>query len=238
MNTFIWKPLYLIILVLISFSLKSQNDNEIKTWGDGNNSDDTETVKEETQYVKPRTWYRYQKPKKINRKKLKNLEKKLTIEFDFKDKAIDKDKMEYFTGYLINNTEHTDTIFQQDRSLIMIMEAKDTSDNWLPVECWFWSPCGNSYFRPLILEKSNAVSFEVPIYTGAIKTQFRLKLLSFDTLIYSKPFEGTISKEQLYEVIDFEKTSFWDKDIYLKKTYKKERYLSPSMLSKPLMPSE
>lgn len=104
-------------------------------------------------------------------------------------------------GYLINNSDSTQKILTQDQNLIMIMEAKDSTNHWLPIELWASSSCGNSYTYPLILKKENYVTFKIPNYTGPIKTTMRLQLFANDQIIYSNEFWGGVTKKQLYEKV-------------------------------------
>src|ERR1700741_1403634 len=51
-----------------------------------------------------------------------------------------------FTSYLVNATDSIVNLKHQDGSLIMIQEAQDPTGKWSPIEIWYYSDCGNSYF--------------------------------------------------------------------------------------------
>jgi len=121
------------------------------------------------------------------------------------------------TGYLINNTDLIEQISVQDKSLIMIMEAKDSLGKWRAIERWEGSwVCGHAFGGTLMLDKRESVSFNIPIYNGEIKTEKRLKLRGTDEkFIYSNTFIGYVSKEQLYEMVDYSLNIFWGEGVYL-----------------------
>ena len=107
-----------------------------------------------------------------------------------------EDPQKYFRAYLINNKSEKFTAKRQDESLIMIQEALDENGNWLPIEYWVYSGCGNSYFNPLELDSGKYVMIPIRKYSGYFNTKIRLKMKKDSTLFYSQPFEGSIDKEQ------------------------------------------
>ncbi|MDH4471346.1 MAG: hypothetical protein QE487_01995 [Fluviicola sp.] len=109
---------------------------------------------------------------------------------------LENNPKEYFTAYLVNTTDSTFTADRQDGSLIMIQEAQNEKGEWLPIEYWVYSGCGNSYFDPLELEPGKYVLVPIKKYSGNFKTKIRLKFKKDDTLFYSDSFDGSIDKSQ------------------------------------------
>lgn len=101
---------------------------------------------------------------------------------------------DYFFTYLVNTTDSSYSVELQDGSLIMIQEAINENGNWMPIEYWVYSGCGNSYFNPLKLESGKTVKIPTKKYSGDFKTQVRLKFRNRTQLIYSDPFETSINK--------------------------------------------
>lgn len=103
---------------------------------------------------------------------------------------------DYFTAYLINTSDSTFNADRQDGSLMMIQEAMNEKGEWEPIEYWVYSGCGNSYFSPLELTTGNYVMIPIKRYSGAYKTQFRLKMKKDEELFYSGTYEGSIELSQ------------------------------------------
>lgn len=107
-----------------------------------------------------------------------------------------KDTFEYFTGYLINNTDSTVKLTRQDGSLIMIQEALDEEGEWKPIEHWVPSRCGNSYFHPLYIDSGEYVIIPIRKYKGSFKTKIRLKFVYKREVHFSDSFDASINKSQ------------------------------------------
>lgn len=121
-------------------------------------------------------------------------------------------------GLLVNNSNRPMEVSSQDGSLIMIMEAKDTTNTWRSLQFWLWSDCGNSYFNPLILKMSHFVAFQIPVFEGPIKTKMRLKVrIKKDYLIYSEEFNGQVSLKQLYGGHGLAEEYMANEDVYLER---------------------
>lgn len=112
-----------------------------------------------------------------------------------KEKFILRDSTKYFIGYIVNGTEKNLSLQLQDGSLFMIQEAQNNKGEWLPIEHWEYSWCGNSYYSWLGLDKKYYAVFPVRIYSGNYKTKIRLKMLDDRTkkIYYSESFEGQIN---------------------------------------------
>lgn len=118
----------------------------------------------------------------------------------------------------LQNTS-TDTILfpQQDGSLIGLIEAKNKEGSWKPVQYWWFSWCGNSYWD-IVLPPKNSFQIGLNNRLGEIQTIMRLKIHGHDTIYYSNEFNGWISensfnltKETIDEMIeDSYRISFLD----------------------------
>lgn len=102
----------------------------------------------------------------------------------------------YFTAYLVNNSNKTAEIVRQDRSFIMIQEAKDKEGIWRPIEHWYYSGCGNSYFNPLVLTPQSYSIIAIKKYSGSFITELRLKTFNKKKVMYSEVFHGSIDVNQ------------------------------------------
>lgn len=106
------------------------------------------------------------------------------------------DAKDYFTAYFINTTDSIFTAKRQDGSLMIIQEAKTENGEWKPIEHWIYSGCGNSYFRPLLLQPNEYVKVPIRKYNGRLKTQIRLKMKKDSTIFYSDSFDASINPSQ------------------------------------------
>lgn len=103
---------------------------------------------------------------------------------------------DYFMAYLLN-TGPTDTLFElQDGSLFIIQEALNKDGNWVPIEHWRYSTCGNSYHMSLHLKSNTAVRVPIKIYSGTFETKIRLKIKNGDSIAYSEQFDANIDENQ------------------------------------------
>lgn len=101
----------------------------------------------------------------------------------------------HFVAYLINTSDSTFSSKLQDGSLLMIQEAMNEKEEWVPIEYWVVSGCGNSY-RTLNLKPGQQVMIPIKKYQGSFKTKIRLKLQTGKEVFYSQTFEGAIELTQ------------------------------------------
>ena len=104
----------------------------------------------------------------------------------------------YYKGlpcFVYNETSQIKWLLIQDSRIIVIQEAKDSNYNWRPIQIWFWSWCGNSYYRAYIKPK-HYLMFKIPLYAGDYYTDLRLKLYSRDAIYYSNWYKGWINYKQ------------------------------------------
>ncbi|MVN23262.1 hypothetical protein [Mucilaginibacter arboris] len=95
--------------------------------------------------------------------------------------------------WVINNTTDTVSIQMQDWSYICILQGLTKSGQWLPIQYWRFSNCGNSYYDKHFLPKTaNSFITTLP-NTGNYQTKLRFKLLGTDKFYYSNEFTGKIN---------------------------------------------
>lgn len=97
--------------------------------------------------------------------------------------------------FILNPTKQPLYLVSQDMRIIMIQEAKNEKGEWLPIEYWRYSDCGNSYGL-IQVNSGQAVIANMYKYAGDFETELRVKLKSGKNSIYSKPFKGRINKKQ------------------------------------------
>src|SRR5262245_34349944 len=95
---------------------------------------------------------------------------------------------------LVNGTGEVVRLHACDSKIRVIQEARDTSGDWRPIECFPESWCGNS-FHVVLLPPGHLWEFAAPRYVGALKTKLRFALKDKET-IYSNEFDGSIDPSQ------------------------------------------
>jgi len=100
---------------------------------------------------------------------------------------------------LINNSTDTIAMQMQDWAYICVLQALTKNNEWMPVQYWNFSKCGNSYHHKYILPKS-ATSFVVDVpNSGNQKTKLRFKILGKSEFYYSNEFSGKINDCEFVE---------------------------------------
>jgi hypothetical protein len=97
----------------------------------------------------------------------------------------------------------------QDSRIVAVQQAMDSSGNWVSVEHFIHSDCGNSYSSARI-RKNQSYQFKIAKYEGNYQTKMRLKALINGQILYSNEFTGNINYEQLNSIYNKKK-----KDEYL-----------------------
>lgn len=94
---------------------------------------------------------------------------------------------------LINDSESTLVLKACDSKLFLIQEAKcnDGSGEWIPIESFPKSDCGNSFHR-VYLASGEHWEFSVPRYTGSVKTKLRFRLKAPE--LVSNEFSGSVGE--------------------------------------------
>ena len=101
--------------------------------------------------------------------------------------------------WLINKS-HKNILLQTALfDLIAVLEAKDLSNIWKPVE-YMRPVLDNFQYDYIEIPKNTASFFKVKFPTeGSFKTQFRYKILGENTFFYSPEFSGTIDPCQFVQ---------------------------------------
>lgn len=158
----------------------------------------TQVSKNESKRFMPAAWYVVREVESIP--KIQGLKNELLIitESNFKNPI----KPDSQIVWIINNTNDTIIFDMQDASYICVLQAKDKNQKWKPVEYWWPSDCGNSYFVDKYLPPKTASSFMAKIHSqGDYKTKLRYQIAGadLDTIYYSKEFIGYIYESEFLE---------------------------------------
>ena len=135
-----------------------------------------------------------------------NLPKKISDNLKFTDKGlifrIDTTKLTTIAGkcnaYNLFICNNSDTIakFEASDSRLNVVSEVFYKGQWKPIEYLPNSSCGNSY-HIVYLKAYEYWTFEIPRFTGSIKTKLRYKLiLGRDNFLYSNEIFTSINKGQ------------------------------------------
>ncbi|HZG00073.1 MAG TPA: hypothetical protein VEY71_03680 [Chitinophagales bacterium] len=123
--------------------------------------------------------------------------------------AVFAEKYNGYKLFLVNGSNDVVQLPASDSRLSVVAEAFINS-KWQPVEYLPRSWCGNSYHR-VYLKPDQYWEFDIPRYSGKIKTQLRYKLtLDTDKHLYSNVFSGSVNKNQLFQKQGHNATSILD----------------------------
>lgn len=113
----------------------------------------------------------------------------------------------YCTLTMFNNTDTSWTIPENCNSVHLIMQAKDEEGQWRDIEVNGCTGCviERGYFT---FPSGHFAKFNVPIYTGSIKTKLRIKADFLTSEIYSNEFEGSINPGQ-FTRLDYVNSEEW-----------------------------
>lgn len=117
------------------------------------------------------------------------------IKVDTTDITVFADKFFGYKIQFINGTNDTIHIPTQDGRIKLIQQAKNEKGEWLDIEKYINSFCGNSYYTLQMPPKHYQI-FITPITKGNVKTKLRFRLNLKDTIIYSNEYYGTINQGQ------------------------------------------
>ncbi|MFB6456253.1 WG repeat-containing protein [Chitinophaga sp. Hz27] len=113
--------------------------------------------------------------------------------------------------WLANTTDTLTTFHVQDGRLYMVVQAYQDNE-WTDIEYLPSSWCGNSYGTEE-LKPQKYWSLVCPQYTGAIKTNLRIRLSSGDEhgfTVYSNVFKGSINPGQLWRTTRYVSSNIMD----------------------------
>jgi hypothetical protein len=98
--------------------------------------------------------------------------------------------------FVINELDSAQVIEVHDGILVAIQEAQDEQGNWVGIEYFSFSGCGNSFWRHLV-PPHHLMMFGVNKYQGNFKTKLRVRLQTNGTTLVSNKYSGYINKGQL-----------------------------------------
>lgn len=134
-------------------------------------------------------------PKKIN-ENLTLASSGLLLKIDTTQTVTINDKYNGYKLYLANKTDTIIRLEASDSRLSVLAEVV-YKGKWNPIEYLPSSWCGNSYHN-VYLKQNEYWEFDIPKFTGKIKTKLRYKLiLSRDKYLYSNEIRTSINKGQL-----------------------------------------
>lgn len=101
--------------------------------------------------------------------------------------------------FIVNNSDSAQVIEHHDGRLVMIQEALDKKGNWVAIEYFEFSGCGNSFGLNLI-PQNQFMMFGINKYNGHYKTKLRVRLKTNGKTLISNEFHGSINENQFEEV--------------------------------------
>jgi hypothetical protein len=153
-----------------------------------------------SQSINPDTDIYFTDPEKLTKKE--KLEKLKKVKISNKQQADSVHKINnngQLQVWIINNSRDTVSIKMQDWSYICILQGLSKGRQWLPVQYWQFSSCGNSYFdKQFAPQTANSFIFTIP-NKGDYQTKLRFKLLGTNKFYYSNEFTGKIDYCQFVE---------------------------------------
>jgi hypothetical protein len=101
-----------------------------------------------------------------------------------------------FPIYVSNmSTSDYASLQTQDGSMMLVVEAADSKGEWMPIEYWSDSWCGNSYSTVMIPPKHMLMTRGIKC-SGDFRTKCRLKLTNAKDVVYSNTFYMAINETQ------------------------------------------
>lgn len=130
--------------------------------------------------------------------------RKMISERDKNGEEILKELKIYLKSYpvIIKNVSNYTIEIAYAEHIPMIMEAKDSLGNWLPIEKHFSYMCGTGMMYPF-LKKDQLLITSCRLFNGNFKTKIRLKF-GYEIFAYSNEFTGTIEYSQFTECSEIE----------------------------------
>lgn len=112
----------------------------------------------------------------------------------------------------INLSSDTIIASAQDSRLNSVIEAKNEDGEWVSIQTYRSSWCGNSYHH-VYLPPGNEWTWRIPEFEGGLKTELRVAIYNVMTWengeysepfnLYSEPYEGSINPAQLWREIQY-----------------------------------
>jgi len=125
-------------------------------------------------------------------------------------------------AFIVNNSTEMQSFGINYESCDAILEAKDSSGTWKPIEHSPWTLVGCYSGPPAIrIQPQEYLVISFPAYEGEYSTKLRLKCLINDKNVYSNEFSGTINYGQFHlplsspEYINLQKDSSYSELLFL-----------------------
>ena len=119
-------------------------------------------------------------------------------EFDeFGSQLLGQKKVAVYKISICNDSSYTRNLSVEDGIFVLVQEALDTNQQWVPVEYFMHSWCGLSY-QSVQLAASYCVDGFIVKYEGTHKTKLRVKLLFDKQVVYSNVYDGSVNLGQFY----------------------------------------
>jgi hypothetical protein len=131
------------------------------------------------------------------------------IEVDTLEKAVINEKYNGYKLYIVNKSDSIVKLLASDSRLSVVAQAF-IDDEWQDIEYLPSSWCGNSYHY-VTIKPNSYWEFNVPKFTGKLKTKLRYKLTVNKKLsIYTSEVVARINRKQLSEKQGHKPTEIMD----------------------------
>lgn len=195
-------------IVVVDSSQKATN---FISFGEGHLRDEVANLDTSNYWLHNEEWYKMtvkQKFSYVAREKVRSKQEADSIHL--------KNNQGRQQVWIINNSSDTVSIQMQDWSFICILEAITKGGQWLPVQYWRFSDCGNSYYDKRFLPKTaNSFLMDWP-RQGDYTTRLRFKLMGVKQFYYSNEFLGRINYCQFVEAKQKTKGDPSDSEVHYK----------------------
>jgi hypothetical protein len=114
-------------------------------------------------------------------------------------------KVKSFPIYVANmSPSYFASLDSQDGSMMLVVEAIDRKGEWMPIEYWSGSWCGNSYYTMMIPPMHMMMTRGIKC-SGDFRTKCRLKLDNENGPVFSNEFYMAINETQFSMPIEKER---------------------------------
>lgn len=105
--------------------------------------------------------------------------------------------MEYYPVYIVNSTNNDKVFYGKDSYIFGIQEGVDKRNwpYWKPIEARGFDFCGNGSWK-LVVHPNEFILVLMQKYEGDFETDLRVRIKNSDNILVSKPFKGTINRNQ------------------------------------------
>jgi hypothetical protein len=97
--------------------------------------------------------------------------------------------------HVLNPTKNRSLIQIEDGQPVLVQEAKNKAGDWVPIEYFIHSGCGNSYSATFV-PANTFLSFNIARYDGDFETMMRVKMSIDHKIYYNNEYSGCINASQ------------------------------------------